>query len=85
MLPRSLREDLTQEFFKATFQRLYLSMVRYREYEDKIVVNFKFKTVRTLLSNNEPVINQGRFEVVFLKDSDQGVYANHMSGKLPFQ
>ena len=84
MLPRSLREDLTQEFFKATFQRLHLSMVRYREYEDKIVVNFKFKTVRTLLTNNEPVINQGRFEVVFLKDSDKGVYAKQMSGKLPF-
>ena len=28
---------------KATFQRLYLSMVRYREYEDKIVVNFKLR------------------------------------------
>lgn len=83
-LPKSLREDLTQEFFRATFQRLHLSLVRYREYDDKIVTNFKYKTVRTLLSNNEPLIDQGRFEVIFLKDGELGVYARQMSGRLPF-
>ena len=57
--------------------------MRYREYDDKIVTNFKYKTVRTLLSNNEPLIDQGRFEL-FLKDGELGVYARQMSGRLPF-
>ncbi len=83
-LPKSLREDLSQEFFRATFQRLHLNLVRYREYDDKIVTNFKFKTVKTFISNNEPVTDTGRFEVIFLKDGELGVFVSQMSGKLPF-
>ncbi len=83
-LPKSLREDLSQEFFRVTFQRLYLSLIKYREYDDKIVANVKFKTVRTLMSNNEPIMLEGRFQIVFSKQGNSGVYAKHISGELPF-
>ena len=82
--PISLRENLSQDFFRVTFQRLYLSLVKYREYDNKIVANMKFKTIRTIASNNEPVLVEGRFELIFSKNESLGIHAKHISGKLPF-
>lgn len=82
--PKSLREDLTKEFLNATFQRLHLTIIRYREYADRIIVNFKYRTVRTLISNVEPVRQQGRFEVIFFNQPKWGFKVRHMTGELPF-
>lgn len=82
--PRSLREDLSREFTRSSFQRLYLTVLRYREYSDKLIVNLKFRSVITLLTNGEPIKKQGRFQAIFTKDSKWGFKVKHLTGTLPF-
>lgn len=80
----TLREDLSREFSRSSFQRLYLTVLRYREYSDKLIVNIKYRNVKTLLANGEPIKQQGRFQAIFTKDSKWGFKVKHLTGDLPF-
>lgn len=81
--PISIQEDLEQEFATRNFQKLDMSLYRYRENRNFITADFRWLSLNGDTFRREPVKQEGRFQVVFKRQKSPGLFPQSVSGDLP--